>query len=96
VEARARALAGDGPTFIESQTYRYSGHGSGEGVASYRNADEVADWKQTRDPIARCAQRLSEQGLLDDGDLEELDKEAKETVEAAVRFAEESPWPAPL
>ena len=49
-----------------------------------------------RDPIARCAQRLSEQRLLDDGDLEELDKEAKETVEAAVRFAEESPWPAPL
>jgi TPP-dependent pyruvate/acetoin dehydrogenase alpha subunit len=25
VEARARALSGDGPTFIESQTYRYSG-----------------------------------------------------------------------
>jgi len=96
VEARARALAGDGPTFIESQTYRYSGHGSGEGVGAYRDADEVADWKQARDPIARCAQRLSELGLLDDGDLEELDKEVKETVEAAVRFAEESPWPAPL
>jgi TPP-dependent pyruvate/acetoin dehydrogenase alpha subunit len=56
----------------------------------------VADWKQSRDPIARCAKRLSELGLLDDGDLEELDKEAKETVEAAVRFAEDSPWPAPL
>src|SRR3984885_3727227 len=96
VEARARALSGDGPTFIESQTYRYSGHGSGEGVGAYRNAEEVADWKQSRDPIARCAQRLSERGLLDDSDLEQLDKEAKETVEAAVRFAEESPWPAPL
>jgi pyruvate dehydrogenase E1 component alpha subunit len=96
VEARERALSGDGPTFIESQTYRYSGHGSGEGVGAYRNADEVANWKQSRDPIARCAQRLSEVGLLADGDLEDLDKEAKETVEGAVRFAEESPWPAPL
>jgi TPP-dependent pyruvate/acetoin dehydrogenase alpha subunit len=96
VEARARALSGDGPTFIESQTYRYSGHGSGEGVGAYRAPEEVADWKQSRDPIARCAKRLSELGLLDDGDLEELDKEAKETVEAAVRFAEDSPWPAPL
>jgi pyruvate dehydrogenase E1 component alpha subunit len=95
-EARARALSGDGPTFIESQTYRYSGHGSGEGVGAYRNADEVADWKQSRDPIARCAQRLTELGLLDDADLEELDKGAKGTVDAAVQFAEESPWPAPL
>ena len=90
MEARARALAGEGPTFIESQTYRYSGHGSGEGVAAYRNAEEVADWKKARDPIARCAERLSEVGLLDDGDLDDLDKEARETVEAAVRFAEES------
>jgi pyruvate dehydrogenase E1 component alpha subunit len=96
VEARARALSGDGPTFIESQTYRYSGHGSGEGVGAYRAAEEVANWKESRDPIARCAKRLSELGLLDDADFEELDKEAKETVEAAVRFAEESPWPAPL
>ncbi len=36
VAARARALAGDGPTFIEARTYRYSGHGSGEGVGAYR------------------------------------------------------------
>ena len=94
--ARARALAGDGPTFIESQTYRYSGHGSGEGVGAYRNLEEVDSWKQARDPITRCAERLSELGLLAEGELDDIDTEAREIVEAAVRFAEESPWPAPL
>ena len=96
VAARARALAGDGPTFIESQTYRYSGHGSGEGVGAYRNLEEVDSWKQARDPITRCAERLSELGLLAEGELDDIDTEAREIVEAAVRFAEESPWPAPL
>jgi TPP-dependent pyruvate/acetoin dehydrogenase alpha subunit len=96
VAARARAIAGDGPTFIESRTYRYSGHGSGEGVGAYRNLDEVASWKEGRDPITRCAECLSEAGLLAEGELEQLDQGAQEIVEASVRFAEESPWPDPL
>ncbi len=94
--ARERALAGGGPTFIEARTYRYSGHGSGEGVGAYRTAEEVAEWKQDRDPIIKWANRLTELGVLGEGELELLDKEAQETVDAAVRYAEESPWPEPL
>jgi acetoin:2,6-dichlorophenolindophenol oxidoreductase subunit alpha len=93
--ARSRAVAGEGPSFIESLTYRYSGHGSGEGVGAYRSAEEIAEWQESRDPIARCAGRLMEIGLLGEGDLEALDKEAQQTVDAAVQFAEESPWPNP-
>jgi TPP-dependent pyruvate/acetoin dehydrogenase alpha subunit len=93
VAARARALAGEGPSFIESLTYRYSGHGSGEGVGAYRTADEIAAWQESRDPIARLARRLRERGVLAEGDLEALDKEASQLVDAAVQFAEESPWP---
>jgi pyruvate dehydrogenase E1 component alpha subunit len=93
VAARARALASEGPTFIEALTYRYSGHGSGEGVGAYRSAEEVAEWRQSRDPIARCAGRLTDLGVITEGDLQVLDKEAVEAVDAAVRFAEESPWP---
>ncbi len=94
--ARTRALAGEGPTFIEARTYRYSGHGSGEGVGAYRTPEEVASWRQSRDPITRCAGRLTELGVLTDEELEVLDKEAVETVDAAVRYAEESPWPEPM
>jgi pyruvate dehydrogenase E1 component alpha subunit len=96
VAARARALAGDGPTFIEARTYRYSGHGSGEGAASYRSADEVAAWRGARDPITRCAGRLQEAGLLAPGELEALDNQASAIVDAAVLFAEQSPWPESL
>jgi TPP-dependent pyruvate/acetoin dehydrogenase alpha subunit len=96
VVARTRALAGEGPTFIEARTYRYSGHGSGEGIGAYRNAEEIEDWRQARDPIARCAGRLTELGLLAQGDLETFDEEARKAVDAAVQFAEESPWPSPL
>jgi TPP-dependent pyruvate/acetoin dehydrogenase alpha subunit len=96
VAARARALAGEGPTFIEARTYRFSGHGSGEGVGAYRTADEVASWRESRDPITRCAGRLTELGALSHGELEVLDKEAVEIVDAAVLYAEESPWPEPL
>jgi TPP-dependent pyruvate/acetoin dehydrogenase alpha subunit len=94
-QARRRAVSGEGPTFIEAVTYRFSGHGSGEGTGAYRTADEVADWKTERDPISRCAARLVEQGLLGPGQLEDMDKQAQETVEAAVRYAEESAWPSP-
>ena len=91
-----RALAGEGPTFIEARTYRFSGHGSGEGIGAYRTAEEVAAWRESRDPITRCAGRLTELGTLTEGELEVLDKEALDRVDAAVRFAEESPWPAPF
>jgi len=70
-----------------------SGHGSGEGVGAYRSAAEIADWRRARDPITRCAGRLREMGALAEGDLEVLDKRATEIVDAAVLFAEESPWP---
>jgi TPP-dependent pyruvate/acetoin dehydrogenase alpha subunit len=93
VAARARAIAGDGPTFIEARTYRYSGHGSGEGVGSYRTAEEVAAWREARDPITRCAGRLQEAGVLAEGELETLDKQATAIVDAAVAAAEAAPWP---
>jgi TPP-dependent pyruvate/acetoin dehydrogenase alpha subunit len=96
VAARSRAIAGGGPTFIEALTYRFAGHGSGEGVGSYRSAEEVAAWRQSRDPITRCAGRLTDHGAQAVGQRDVLDSEARQTVDAAVRFAEESPWPEPL
>jgi TPP-dependent pyruvate/acetoin dehydrogenase alpha subunit len=89
-------VTGEGPTFIEARTYRFSGHGSGEGVGAYRTPEEVTSWRESRDPITRCAGRLTELGVLTDSELEVLDKEAVETVDAAVRYAEESPWPEPM
>jgi len=91
--ARARALEGGGPSFIEARTYRYSGHGSGEGTASYRSDDEVAEWRAARDPIARLASVLAAAGELGAGDLAAREEAAAAAVEAAVAYAEAAPWP---
>lgn len=91
--AKERAIRGDGPTFIEARTYRYSGHGSGEGPGSYRTVDEIEQWRSSGDPIARLRSVLAEAHQLSDESYEQLDREAVQKVDDAVRFAEESPWP---
>jgi len=91
-EARERALAGAGPTFIEAQTYRYEGHNVGD-VQNYREATEVASWREAKDPIGSLRQVLTERGDLDDAGYAALQREAERAVTDAIDFAELSPWP---
>lgn len=93
-DARSRALAGGGPTFIEMVTYRYHGHNTGE-VANYRTGDEVEDWRRTKDPIERLRAALEQQGLLDREAFDALASNARETTQDAIDFAEVSPVPDP-
>ena len=92
-DGRAQLLAGEGPTFIEARTYRYSGHSSGE-ATPYRTDDEVEDWR-ARDPIQVLATRLIERGALTREALEELRAVAEGRVDAAIDFARSSPAPTP-
>jgi TPP-dependent pyruvate/acetoin dehydrogenase alpha subunit len=94
VEARERALAGEGPTFIEAVTYRYNGHNTGE-IAEYRTEEEVERWRVTRDPIDGLRRALEGAGRLDAGGYDGLVAHAREVVAAAIAFAEGSPLPDP-
>jgi Dehydrogenase E1 component len=58
----------------------------------YRTKEEVEEWRQ-RDPIKAFADRLVDEGVLEEDEVEKLDQEALETVDEAVRFADESPFP---
>jgi TPP-dependent pyruvate/acetoin dehydrogenase alpha subunit len=91
-QARNRALDGQGPTFIEAQTYRYEGHNVGD-VQNYREKSEVADWLESRDPIDRLRQRLAGRGELDDSGFAAATSRAAGIVADAIAFAEASPWP---
>jgi TPP-dependent pyruvate/acetoin dehydrogenase alpha subunit len=91
-QAAARARSGDGPTFLEMLTYRYKGHNSGE-IIRYRTEDEVLQWRASKDPIERFSARLTEAELLTPEQLSALATAAQHTVEAAITFAEEAPWP---
>ncbi len=88
--AADRARSGAGPTFLETLTYRYKGHNSGE-VIRYRTEDEVTQWRSSRDPIERFSARLTEAGVLTSAQLTTLVDQARDIVDRAVTFAEDSP-----
>jgi TPP-dependent pyruvate/acetoin dehydrogenase alpha subunit len=95
VEAAARDAAaavrtGVGPYFLECRTYRFRAHSMFD-AEIYRDKAEVEAWKQ-RCPILLLTQRLAEQGLLGDAELEALEQQVAAEVEAAVAFAEAGTW----
>ena len=90
-----RARSGGGPTLIEARTYRLRGHVEAETTflaAPYRSEDEVAEWEK-RDPIVALARRMVEAGQASEDDLAAVEQEIDAEVAAAVRFAEDAPWP---
>jgi TPP-dependent pyruvate/acetoin dehydrogenase alpha subunit len=91
-DAVVHARAGDGPTYIEAQTYRLWGHMMGDPEV-YRTKEEVAQ-AHTREPIARLGKRLKTFGY-DDERLKKLESEADAILADALTFAENSPAPKP-
>jgi TPP-dependent pyruvate/acetoin dehydrogenase alpha subunit len=87
--ARARALAGEGPTLIEAHTMRMHGHGAHDDMR-YVPAELVASWAE-RDPIVAYAAVLEERGI----DVAALRAEVAATVDAAIAAALETPMPDP-
>ena len=91
--ARRRARAGQGPTLIECKTYRWHGH-SEHDKAFYRTKEELAMWK-SRDPLPTFTTYLQHMSVLSPEKDQEIDQRIKDTLDDAVRFAEDSPDPAP-
>jgi pyruvate dehydrogenase E1 component alpha subunit len=81
------------PTLLEVRTYRFMGHSMSD-PGSYRTRAEIEKY-QERDPVKLFVTSLKEKGVLDDPALTEIEKSVREEVERALRFAEESPQPAP-
>jgi len=90
-QARERALAGRGPTLIECKTYRCRGHGEAD-HQHYQPKEEIAAWKE-KCPIPRLSGEMLAEGLISGEELRRMEAVVAETVEDAVRFAEESPYP---
>ena len=84
-EAVARARRGDGPTLLECKTYRFLPHYPV--FKEDRPAEEIEEWLQ-RDPLTIHGERLKEQGLLDDGAIEEMDHAIVQELDEAIRQAE--------
>ena len=95
-EATQRAVdyarSGQGPVFLEALTYRVRGHSMAD-PELYREKEEVARWRE-RDPINVTRKHLLEQGVTDDA-LKGIEQDVERVIESSLRFAEESPEPAP-
>ena len=87
-----RARRGEGPTLIEAKTYRFTAHSSDDDDKRYRQAEEVAIWRQ-KDPIQRYARYLQEAGALTDAVEQQITDRVTSQVDEATEYAEQAPEP---
>jgi pyruvate dehydrogenase E1 component alpha subunit len=92
-EAAERARNGEGPTLLEMKTYRYRGHSMSD-PAKYRTKEEVEEYKQ-KDPIEQVLSTIRKNKFATEQEIEAIEERVKQIVEESVKFAEESPYPAP-
>jgi pyruvate dehydrogenase E1 component alpha subunit len=92
-EAVSRAREGKGPTLIECKTYRHRGHSRFD-QGKYRPEDEVEEWL-AKDTILRMREKLVSMEILTEEEADGIEKEVEDEVDAAAKFALESPLPDP-
>ncbi|HPP38610.1 MAG TPA: thiamine pyrophosphate-dependent enzyme, partial [Thermosynergistes sp.] len=90
-EAVNRARRGEGPTLVESKTYRFFGHSKSD-PRVYRSREEEQMW-MAKDPIPRFANLLKEKGMATEEELKSIDELVDKEMEEALEFALNSPLP---
>lgn len=94
-EAVKRARRGEGPTLIEAKTYRFDEHCVGLFVnGSYRPKEELDHFQAEGDPLTLFRTRLLGRGYAE-AVLTGIEDEVWRSVEDAVLFAKDSPFPQP-
>jgi pyruvate dehydrogenase E1 component alpha subunit len=88
-----RAREGQGPTLIESRTYRYKGHAKSD-QNLYRSRDEIREWQQ-RDPIQLFVNYLISENVLSEEESKREVASAYTAIEEAYQFALGCPEPDP-
>lgn len=81
---------GGGPSLIAADTYRLGAHYEGD-AQRYRPKGEAEDWKQTKDPLPRYQNQLIEMGVLTQADVDRIEEEVAEEIEAAIATIESLP-----
>jgi len=82
------------PVLVEVLTERFKGHSISD-PGLYRSKEELNKCME-RDPIQIMLKTLLSQNMIDEETFKALDKEKKDLVMAAMKFADEAPWPDPI
>ncbi|MFC5650899.1 thiamine pyrophosphate-dependent dehydrogenase E1 component subunit alpha [Paenibacillus solisilvae] len=93
-EARARAAAGEGPTLIETMTYRLSPHTTSDNDLAYRTKEEI-EANRDKDGIMKYKQYLIDCGIWDEQKEEALLIKLKALLDDATSFGDNAPFPKP-
>ena len=89
-----RARKGEGPFFVELETYRFHGHHVGDiSRTYYRSKEEEADWKANRDPIKLFGTWLENEGVVSGDELATIQDEIRTEATDAVQYALDAPYP---
>jgi pyruvate dehydrogenase E1 component alpha subunit len=81
------------PYFVEATTYRFMGHSMADPAHGHYRTKEEVEEERGRDPLVLLRQTIMNQGLGTVADFKRLEREMSEIVAAAVKFADESPFP---
>ncbi len=93
-QAVNRARSGEGPTLVETLTYRIGAHTTADDPTRYRDSAEVESWR-TKDPITRFQRFLIKRGLLTEEQVQQTITDLEEEINEAVREVEAMPPMAP-
>ncbi|PGZ48631.1 2-oxoisovalerate dehydrogenase [Bacillus cereus] len=93
-EAADRGRRGEGPTLIETVSYRLTAHSSDDDDRVYRDKEEVEEAKKN-DSIITFAAYLKEVGVLTDESEKQMLDEIMHIVNEATEYAENAPYAAP-
>ena len=91
-EAIRRAREGGGPSLIECKVNRYFGHFEGD-AQTYRAENEVEDIRNEKDCLMLFRQRVTSAGLVEEEDLDDIDKEVGQLIDEAVEEGQAAPEP---
>src|SRR5690554_1127006 len=90
-EARERAIAGNGPTLIETMTYRYGPHTmAGDDPTRYRTSNLDNEWER-RDPLVRFRKYLESKNLWSEEEETEVVEQAKADIKEAMKMTDAAP-----
>ncbi|MEK9198613.1 thiamine pyrophosphate-dependent dehydrogenase E1 component subunit alpha [Ureibacillus sp. 179-F W5.1 NHS] len=93
-EAADRARRGEGPTLIETVTYRLTAHSSDDDDRQYRTAEDLAEGR-ANDPILLFENYLKEAAVITEEGLQEMNKKVMAIVNEATDYAENAPYATP-
>lgn len=82
---------GNGPAIVEVKSYRWFGHSTAD-AGVYRTKEEVDEWKK-KDPLKKYREYLTKNKIATNEELDAIEAQVAEQVEASVKFAQESPDP---